>query len=147
MDKIARENLNIALLLTDVEMSGMLGGELGEWFRVTRPRTAMVSPSAIPCSDAGSKDILHRKTVHSSQCLRKNNTRDPPSRPHSTARSARRQRLLVGQDLHDLGIAGRAHRQFNSGQRTSAVEELNHARFIAEFRRFALLPPPLQAPD
>jgi CheY-like chemotaxis protein len=46
--KIARENPNIDLLLTDVEMPGMLGDQLAEWFRVTRPHTAVVFMSGNP---------------------------------------------------------------------------------------------------
>jgi len=46
--EIARKNPDIALLLTDVEMPGMLGDELAEWFRVTRPETAVVFMSGNP---------------------------------------------------------------------------------------------------
>lgn len=40
--KLARQNPRIDLLLTDVEMPGMLGDELAEWFRVSSPQTAIV---------------------------------------------------------------------------------------------------------
>jgi len=46
--QIARENIDIDLLLTDVEMPGMLGDELADWFRVTRPDTAIVFMSGNP---------------------------------------------------------------------------------------------------
>lgn len=46
--QIARENPNIDLLLTDVEMPGIQGDELAEWFRVTRPATAVVFMSENP---------------------------------------------------------------------------------------------------
>jgi len=37
-----RQNPHIDLLLTDVEMPGMLGDELAEWFWKTKPRAAVV---------------------------------------------------------------------------------------------------------
>jgi len=40
--KIAHENTNIDLLLTDVEMPGMTGNELAQWFRAARPHAAVV---------------------------------------------------------------------------------------------------------
>lgn len=46
--QIARENEDIDLLLTDVEMPGMLGDELADWFHVTRPDTAIVFMSGNP---------------------------------------------------------------------------------------------------
>jgi two-component system, cell cycle sensor histidine kinase and response regulator CckA len=46
--RIACENTNIDLLLTDVEMPVILGDELAEWFRVTRPETAVVFMSGNP---------------------------------------------------------------------------------------------------
>jgi CheY-like chemotaxis protein len=46
--KLARKDTPIDLLLTDVEMPGMLGDELAEWFRLTRPHTAVVFMSGNP---------------------------------------------------------------------------------------------------
>jgi len=46
--KIAREDANIDLLLTEIEMPVMFGDELAEWFRVTRPDTAVVLMSGNP---------------------------------------------------------------------------------------------------
>ena len=46
--KIAHENADIDLLLADVEMPVLLGGELAEWFHITRPRTAVVFMSDHP---------------------------------------------------------------------------------------------------
>jgi two-component system, cell cycle sensor histidine kinase and response regulator CckA len=40
--KMAQENANIDLLLTDVEMHGMPGDDLAQWFRAARPRTVVV---------------------------------------------------------------------------------------------------------
>lgn len=40
--KIARESAHIDLLLTDIEMPGMPGDELADWFHINRPRTAVV---------------------------------------------------------------------------------------------------------
>jgi CheY-like chemotaxis protein len=45
--RIARET-HIDLLLTDVEMPGMLGDELAAWFRATRPQTAIIFMSGNP---------------------------------------------------------------------------------------------------
>lgn len=45
--RIARET-HIDLLLTDVEMPGMLGDELATWFRATRPQTEIIFMSGNP---------------------------------------------------------------------------------------------------
>jgi CheY-like chemotaxis protein len=49
--KIAREAGAIDVLLTDVEMPGMRGDELAEWFRLTRPGTAVVFMSGNPMQE------------------------------------------------------------------------------------------------
>jgi len=46
--RLARENAGIDLLLTDVEMPGMLGDELAAWFHVTRPGAQVVFMSGNP---------------------------------------------------------------------------------------------------
>ena len=45
---IAHANANIDLLLTDVEMPGLLGDELAAWFRAAQPQTAVVFMSGNP---------------------------------------------------------------------------------------------------
>jgi len=73
--QIAREHADIDLLLTDVEMPGMLGDKLADWFRVTRPNTAIVFMSGNPMQQRRlepchfvEKPFIHfdalRKTVH-----------------------------------------------------------------------------------
>lgn len=46
--QVARENPGIDLLLTDVEMPGMSGDELAQWFRITCPGTAVAFMSGNP---------------------------------------------------------------------------------------------------
>jgi two-component system, cell cycle sensor histidine kinase and response regulator CckA len=46
--EIVCDNPNIDLLLTDIEMPGMPGDELAEWFRATRPHGAVVFMSGNP---------------------------------------------------------------------------------------------------
>ena len=45
---IARKNPDIDLLLTDIEMPGMLGDELADWFRAHRPHATVVFMSGNP---------------------------------------------------------------------------------------------------
>jgi CheY-like chemotaxis protein len=45
---MVRRNPHIDLLLTDIEMPGMLGDELAEWFRVRNPHAAVVFMSGNP---------------------------------------------------------------------------------------------------
>jgi len=45
---IARQNPDIDLLLTDIEMPGMLGDELAAWVHVHRPHTAVLFMSGNP---------------------------------------------------------------------------------------------------
>src|SRR6187402_308350 len=75
-ENIARENPDIDLLLTDIDMPGMTGDELAEWFHVTRPNTAIVFMSGNhlhyrrlkPCHFV-EKPFIHLdqllKTIHS----------------------------------------------------------------------------------
>jgi CheY-like chemotaxis protein len=45
---VARQHPEIDLLLTDIEMPGMLGDELAEWFRAANPHAAVVFMSGNP---------------------------------------------------------------------------------------------------
>jgi CheY-like chemotaxis protein len=46
--EIVRHNPNIDLLLTEIEIPGMLGDELAEWVRANRPHAAVVFMSGHP---------------------------------------------------------------------------------------------------
>lgn len=68
--KIARESARIDLLLTDIEMPGILGDELAEWFHIHRPEAAVVFMSGNsmhlrrlkPCYFVG-KPFIHLDTL------------------------------------------------------------------------------------
>jgi CheY-like chemotaxis protein len=59
--EIARRNPDIALLLTDIEMPGISGEELAEWFLLTRPSVAIVFLSATPPADQQFKNCRYIK--------------------------------------------------------------------------------------
>lgn len=64
--EIARQDAHIDLVLTDVEVPGIHGDELAEWFHTTSPETAVVFMSGDPIEPRrlGQHPFIEKPFVH-----------------------------------------------------------------------------------
>jgi CheY-like chemotaxis protein len=89
----ARQNPNIDLLLTDVEMPGMLGDEMAEWFQKANPRAGVIFMSGNSMQRLRLKDFpcIEKPFVHLDawvRIIRKSLARNCAVRNATTAAAA-----------------------------------------------------------
>ncbi|MDR3402335.1 MAG: response regulator [Chthoniobacter sp.] len=85
---IVRQNSDIDLLLTDIEMPGMLGDELAEWFRAQRPQGAVIFMSGNPMQRRRLEEypFIEKPFVHLDILV--NTIRETLRRQHTTRQGA-----------------------------------------------------------